>query len=319
MKLKIAIIVAIIALGAIIWASVGGSKQEAVKLAPAWQLTDANGYDSGALVDPVVSWAPDSKSLLFEGIGAKYYRACVYRWRVGDKSITRLVEGFCPNYITNRKFLYLRSNPRVVVENDLVTGRETPVAANLPKTDLWRELTGFSYNAARKSLELRFAKFTRYYEPGCEEVDLQGNYTGKVCRTTGGGILDRSDSPKGDRTAVILGDLTGDTRELRISRPGEEAKAKTLAANDLGAVAWSPDGKTIVFGDGNRVKALNPNDGSIVTVAGFPDKSEISQAAPFVCRLIWSPDSKYVAAVELVPGEANTFMMLYVLDMSKAR
>jgi hypothetical protein len=198
MKIKIAIAaIVIIALAAGIWAALGTGETETIRMAPAWQLTSAKSYDSNALVDPIASWSPDSKSLLFEGIGAQYYRAFICQWNVGDKKITRLMEGFCPNYISSDKFLYLRTNPRSVVEHDLVTKRERPIAQDLPKWDLWRELTGFSYDPVRKTLALRLAKFARYYEPGCEEADLNGKYLGKVCRTTGGGVLDRSNDPKG--------------------------------------------------------------------------------------------------------------------------
>lgn len=315
MKIKIAIaVLAIIVLAAVIWSALGTGEAEITQIVPAWQLTSAKSYDSNALVDPIVSWSPDSKSVLFESIGAKYFRGFICQWNVGDKKITRLVEGFCPNYISSDKFLYLKTNPRLVVEHDLVTKRERPIAQDLPKWDLWRELTGFSYDPARKTLALRFAKYPRYYEPGCEEADLTGKYLGKVSRTTGDGVLDRSNDPKGERTAVILGDLTGVTRQLRIARPGEEAKAKTLVENDLGAVAWSPDGRTVAFAEANEVRVLNPDDGKIVTVARLGESGE-SGAGPYVCRLAWSPDSAYLAAVELVPGEENTFMMIYVLDM----
>lgn len=315
MKIRIVIAaVVIMALAAVTWAVLGRGGEETTKLVPAWQLTSNRSYDSNALVDPIVSWSPDSKSLLFAGIGAKFYQYYIYHWKVGDSRITRLVAGSCPNYTSNSKFLYLKTNPRSVVEHDLVTKRERPVAPQLAKWDLWRELTGFSYNPTRKTLSLRFAKFSRYYESGVEEADLTGKCLGRLPRTTGGGVLDRSSDPRGDRDAVILGDLTGDVRQLRIARPGDEFKAKTIVENNLGAVAWSPDGNVVAFAEADEVKLLDPADHSIVTVARFSDR-DVASDGRYVCRLVWSPNSRYLAAVELVPDEDNTFMMIYVLDI----
>lgn len=312
MKIKIVVAAVIVILLAVVtWVVVGRGSGQTTRLVQAWQLTADRSYDSNALVDPVVSWSPDSKSLLFVGIGAKFYQNYIYQWKVGDTRIIRLSAGFCPNYVANDRFLYLKSNPRVVAEYDLTTRRERFIAPQLAKWDLWRELTGFSYDPMRKTLALRFAKFSRYYEPGVEEADLNGKYLGRLPRTTGGGVLDRSRDPRGNRDAVILGDLTGETRQLRIARPGDEFKATTIVENDLGAVAWSPDGKTVAFAEADEVKLLNPANRRIVTIARFTNPSEDR----YVCRLVWSPNSKYLAAVELVPTEESAFMMIYVLNL----
>lgn len=317
MRIKI-LVLATIAFGMAVLTFWGCNKGvvEPTKLVPAWQITTSNSYDCNALVDPVASWSPDSKSLLFMAIGAKYYKNYIYQWNVGGEKITRLVAGYSPNYISNNKFLYYKAAPKSIVEYDIASGRERQVGQNLAKSDLWAELKGFSYDPERKCLNLRFANFTRYYEPGCEAFDLTGKYIGRLCRTTGAGVLDRSDDTNADRAAFILGDLVGTNRQLRISKPEKEAKAKTLAQGSLGAVAWSPDGKIVAFADSNEVKVLRPDDGSIITVARF-GKAVESANGPYVSRLIWSPNSSYIAAVELVPGEFNTFMMIYVLDMSK--
>ncbi len=303
------------AIGAGVWAVMSGRGGEPTRLVPAWQLTSARTYDSNGLVDPIVSWSPDSKSLLFTGIGAQFYRNFLYQWHVGDKKVTRLIEGSCPNYVSNDTILYYKASPRSIVEHNLATRRERPIARELVKWDLWREFMGFGYDPVHKTLALRLAKLTRYYEPGCEEADLTGKRLGPVTRTTGGGILDRSSDPKGGREAVILGDLTGEARQLRIARPGEEFKAKTIVENSLGAVAWSPDGKTVAFAEADEVRLLDPSDHKIVTVARFSN-SEQAGDGRYVCRLAWSPNSRYIAAVELIPyDESNTFMMIYVLKV----
>lgn len=317
MKSKIAIIILVlIALSALLFLVTGCGSREETRLVPAWQLTPDGVYDSESMKDPVMSWSPDSRSLLFAAVGAKSYRASIFQWNVGEKKLAPVTGGSSPNYVDNDTLLFFKINPRGVYERNLKTGQERQIAPRLHELDVWRDLSAVSYNPVRKTLELRYAGFTRYYEPGCQEADMTGKYLGNVCRTTGGGVLDRSSDPKGEQSAVILGDLTGTTRELRISKPGKETKGKIVATGDLGAVAWSPDGRVVAFADGNTVKELSPSSTKLVTIARLGQIPE-SGDPPYVCRLLWSPDGNYLAVVELVPADASTFEMVYVLDMSK--
>jgi len=317
MKTKTMIIIALIALAAGLWMTTRGSSEDA-RLVPAWQLTVDQAYDGEPSQDPVMSWSPDSKSLLFAVVGLQSHKFSILKWNVGDQRAERATYGVCPNYVDNDSFMLFRSSPLGIYERNLVTGKESPIAPNLRKLDLWKEISAFSYDPVRKTIALRFSGFTRYYEPGCQEVDLTGKFLGNVCRTTGDGVLDRSLDPKGGQSAVILGDLAGKTRELRISPQGGDAKGRVAASGNLGAVAWSPNGRVVAYAEDNTVKALDPSTMKIATVARFGKLPE-SGDKPYVCRLLWSPDGDYLAAMELVPGDYVTFEMIYALDMSKLK
>ncbi len=295
---------------------VGCGSGEQTKLVHAWQLTTNDRYDSEPMRDPVVSWSPDSRSLVFTLVDGKTYKKNAMRWNVGEKTLTRVADGVSPNYVDNNTILLFQANPISILEKDLKTGKVHSIAPQLHQLDLWKDITSFSYNPARKSLELRFSDFTRYYESGCQEVDLSGKFVRNIPRATGGGVLDRSMDPKGGRSAVILGDLTGSVSELRISKSGEDTKGISVATGQLGAVAWSPDGRFVAYSEDNTVNVCSPSGDNKILVARFgklPDSGD----QPRVCRLVWSPDGNYLAAVELVPKDVWTFEMIYVLDMSK--
>lgn len=319
MKTRTAIIVLIIiALAAGLWAAFERGPSQPTCLVPAWQLMPNAAYEGQSSVDPMMSWSPDSRSLLFTAVSMKGYRTSILRWKVGEKQINRIVLGVSPNYIDNNKFVFLGQSSMSIIERNLATGRERDVVPNLRRVDLWREITGFTYDPARKTIALRFSSFTRHYEPGVEQIDLAGKSLGAVERTTGDGVIERSPDPMGGRSAVILGELAGGARELRIARPGEEGKASPVATGNLGALAWSPDGRMVAFADSNEVKVLNASDMKIVTVARFGAPIG-SGDGTYVCRLAWSPNSSYLAALDLVPSVDSAYAVLYVLDMSKVR
>lgn len=319
MNMKNAILVLIaIALVAVLWAAFARGASEPTCLVPAWQLTPEGRYDGQTLVDPVASWSPDSRSLLFAAVSAKGYRSSILRWKVGEKRADRVLYGVSPNYTDNNTFIYLQQGPKSVIERSLSADIGRLIAPGLAKVDVWREVTGFSYNPARKTIELRLSSLTQFYEPGFEEFDLTGKSLGSVPRTTGGGILARGADPKGSRSAVIFGDEPEGTRELRIAAPGEESKSKPVASGSLGAVAWSPDGRLVAFADAAEVKVLNPSDMKIITVARFSSPPESGDQA-FVCRLLWSPNGSYLAALDIVPSADSSSSVLYVLDMTKIK
>jgi WD40 repeat protein len=314
----VVIALVVIALAAGLWAAFGRGTSELTRLVPAWQLIPAASCEAESLVDPVMSWAPDSRSLLFSTASAKGYRPSILHWNVGDKRAERVVYGVSPNYVNNDIFLFLRQSPKSVCGHSLSTGAERNMVPNLNKVDLFREVTGFSYIAARKTVQLRVSYLTQFYEPGCQEIDFTGKSLGNVARTTGDAVLDRGVDPKGARSAVIFDDPAQETRELRIAAPGEENKSKPVASGNLGAVAWSPDGQLVAFGDSNEVRLLKLGDMKIITVARFGAQPE-SGAGPCVSRLAWSPNGSYLAALDVIPAESISNAVLYVLDMTKIR
>lgn len=308
----------LVALAAGLWCVSGCGPREETRLVHAWQLTPDGAYDGEPMRDPVVSWSPDSRSMVFTVVARKTYKSSVMQWNVGDERVTRVTYGGGANYVDNDTVLLYNSNPPSIIERNLKTGRVRQIASDLRKIDLYREITGFTYNPVNKNLELRFSNFTRYYEPGCKAVDLAGKDLGNIPRATGDGVLDRGRDPKGGRSAVILGDLTTPAQELRISPEGQDTKGELIAAGNLGAVAWSPDGRVVAFAQANTVKTLDPKDKKIVTVARFGKLTDTGDQ-PYVCRLNWSPDGNYLAATEILPIEGGMVEMIYVLDMSKVQ
>jgi WD40 repeat protein len=319
MKSRLLIIAAIlIVLGVGLWVVMGGGDSQQIDLVPAWLLTPQGMYSGDSLLDPTMSWSPDSKSLLVAAKSNKTSKPWILRWNVGEKQLDRVAYGTSPNYTDKDTFLYLIANPCIVVEHSFSRGTDRAIITNFEKVDFWKDITSFSYVPARKTLALRFSTFTRYYEPGLEEVDLTGKPMGKLPRMTGNGVLDRGTDPENRQVAEIIGELTGGERILQVSLVGATSGGKQIASGDLGAVAWSPDGRIIAFADSNEVKVTDPAGAKIITVGRFTFPSGTPQP-PYVCRLAWSPDSKYLAAIQLVPNDMGGDMMAYVLDMSKLK
>jgi len=314
-RLLIAAVILIV-LGVGLWVVMGGGDSQ-IDLVPAWLLTPQGMYSGESLLDPAMSWSPDSKSLLVAARSNKTSRPWILRWNVGDKQLDRVAYGTSPNYMDKDTFLYLIANPCIVVEHSFSRGTDRAIIRNFEKVDFWKDITSFSYVPARKTLALRFSTFTRYYEPGLVEVDLTGKPVGKLPRLTGNGVLDRSTDPRNRQVAEIIGELSGGERILQVSLVGATSGGKRIASGDLGAVAWSPDGKTIAFADTSEVKVTDPAGAKIITVGRFGSSG--TTGTPYVCRLAWSPDSRYLAAIQLVPNEIGGDMMAYVLDMSKLK
>lgn len=316
MKNRLLIVaVILIVLGIGLWAVARGGGSERDNLVPAWLLTPKGMYSGDSLLDPMMSWSPDSSSLLLSVKSNKTSKPWILHWKAGEKQLERVTFGVSPNFIGKDAFLYLIQNPYILAERNLTTGIDTVIIKDFRRVEFWKDITSFSYLPERKTLALRLSGLTRYYEPGLEEIDLTGKPIGRIARTTGNGVLDRSTDPEKKQVAEIMGELTGGDRILQICRGGESV-GKQVARGDLGAVAWSPDGKTIAFADGNEVKVADPAGEKIATIARFAPSSDVAQA-PYVCRLCWSPDSRYVVAIELIPNDVSGDVMAYVLDMSK--
>lgn len=308
--------IALVAVGAGLWA-IAGRGSEPVRLVRAWQLTPKGMYSGDMILDPTVSWSPDSGSLLLAATDSKSSKTWILGWDVGEKKLSRVALGVSPNYTSKSTFLFLYQNPLMLIEHNFATDGQRMLAKGFPEVDFGGDVTSFSYIPERKTIALRFSGFTRYPESAREEVSLTGKPIRKLPRHGGNGVLDISRSPDGSRSAEIRGELSGGERQLTIGS-GQNEEADVIARGDIGAVAWSPDGRIVAFADFNDVKAVDPDDGKIVVVARF-DSSSVVEQAPYVCRLVWSPDSKYLAAIQVVPHEMGGNMMVYVLDMSRIR
>lgn len=292
---------------------VAGCRPERAELVRAWQLTPDNTYSGPSLVDEAMSWSPDSKSLIFQVVSTKGNGPSIMRWVVGEKQIERVTRGTSPNYTSNDTFVFLQTYPKILLEHTFSTNIQRQVAKDFEKVDIHRDVSGFTYDPVEKTYLLRISDFTAFYQPGCVAIDENGRQTKIVPPTTGSGVLDRSSDSKSNQSAVIF--AAGDSRELRISEPGKELEAEALAKGSLGAVAWQPDGQIVAFGDSSEVKIISPKNGKIQTVARFFDREEAGRSNS-ICRLKWSPNGRYLAALNLVSYELNSYAVLYVLDMS---
>ena len=312
-----AIILVLVALAVCLCVLVGCGSGEQTRLVRAWQLTSKDRYTGDSMKDPVISWSPDSKLLAFTTTQRKDYRTEVMGWNVGENALTNITDATSPNFVDNNTLLVFRQNPIGIYERDMRTGKEHTIAPQLRNLDLWRDITAFNYNPTHKTIELRFSNFTRYYEPGCEEIDLNGKFIRNIPRATGAGVLDRSDDPKGGRSAIVFGDLTNVVSELRLGRSDRgDTNGKLIEKGNIGAVSWAPDGRVIAYSEDNVVKVCSPSGDGKTVVARFgrlPDSGD----PPRICRLVWSPDGSYLATIELIPNDDWVCAMVYVLDMSK--
>lgn len=309
MKTKVAVVVAILAAAVVgLWFLLHHAGFQRTELVPAWQLTEPGAYDAQSIWDPVISWAPDSKSLLLAVSGAGY-KQWIVRWKVGDRRLDRVCEGVAPNFVDSDYFLYMIKNPVQILARNLKNGHQRVVVSDVKKLEFWKDISSFNYLPETRTIALRWSNFTRYYEPGALEIDLSGRQIGRIPRTTGEGILDRSLNPSGRTVAELAGELTGGPRTLRIA-------GKDVATGELGAVAWSPGGRSIAYAEGNEVKLVN-SDGLDQTTIARLGSLPIAGPAPYICRLVWSPSGEYLAAIELVPTDEGGYAMVYVLDMGR--
>ncbi len=290
-----------------------GCRPEPQTLVKAWQLIPSHSCRANYMADPVVSWAPDSSSLLFAAISPKDGRSIIRHWRVGDQRAVRVTDGVSPNYTSQDTFVFLQSYPKTILEHNLSTNEQREVVKNLSKLDLYRDVTGLSYDPVNRNYQLRVYDFTEFYQPGCIAIDSSGREVGQVESTTGGKVLDRSVDPHSGKSAVIYGDDTA--RELRISDKGKEDAAKGIASGNLAAVAWRPDGSAVAFSDFAVVKIIDPAGGEARTIARLAGEAKPGRH-DHVCRLVWSPDGKYLAAFKITSYEMDSFAVLYVLDVT---
>jgi len=319
--LIIVIIIAAFVVGGVLFSRASAPETQ---LVPAWQLTPARRYSAIALTDPFVSWAPDSRSLLFSALDVKLRRNAIYRWQVGEKKLRYICNGTSPNYISNNEFVYLKKDfsgsfsedEKALILRTLSTGKEREFAPAIKNSQFWNEVTAFTYNPARRSLILRLVEFTRYYNPGSEEYDLSGRKIGELQTRLSEGIVDWSAAPDG-KFAALVEEKEGAPLTLQVIDKGK-SRGRVLAEGRLSCVSWSPDGKIIAVGESLTVSAIRPSDGKRLIVARFGDPNDPNERR-YVCRLSWSPDSRLLAVLLYAPEQANDYLEMYVLDLSNIK
>ncbi len=318
MKTKLIVIIALVVAAAAITVLTVGRPSAPVRPVQAWQLLSKGTYRAMGVTDPFLSWTPDSRSVVFSVFALKSQRNRLFRWKVGENDLEMVVGGTSPNCVTDDEFLYLCSSPKTIFKRSLSTGRDVEVGAALKKLDTWPRVTAFAYMPERRSVALRTLEFTQFPMLGVEEYDLSGKYLGRVESRTSEGIVDQSFSPDGSESAIMVQNQPNEPISLRLVK-GDALAGKELANGPhIGAVAWSPDGRSIAYGDGKTVVLLDSegNKKAIVGVFGDPDDRTDRRA---VTRLSWSPNSQYLAAFVYACDKEGDYPLYYVLDMSKVK
>lgn len=319
MKTKLIVIIALIVVAVAAIGLTVGRPPAPVRPVQAWQLLSSGTYRAMGVTDPFVSWTPDSRSVVFSVFTLKSQRNRLFRWKVGEKDLEMIVGGASPNCVSNDEFLYLCSSPKTIFKRSLSTGRDVEVGTALRKLDSWKTVTGFVYRPESRSVVLRTTvEFTQFPMLGVEEYDLSGKHIGRVDSRTSEGVVDESRSPDGAKSAIMVQDYPNGPISLRLVS-GDAITGRELAKGPyIGAVAWSPDGRSIAYGDGKTVVLLDSdgNKKAVVGVFGDPDDRSDRRA---VTRLSWSPNSQYLAVFVYVCDKAGDYPLYYVLDMSKAK
>ena len=309
------LIVLVVAAG--LWLAVATGPPGPVRLAPAWQLLPQESYRAMGVLDPFLSWSPDSRSLIFSVFGLGSQRDKVFRWKVGEKKLQYVTAGASPNCVTDDLFLYLKRQPKGVYLRSLRTGKEREVAAPLKKNEFFPEVTGFAYDPQRRTIIVRMTDLTQFRTPGPEEYDLEGRLVGSVSSRLGEGIVDSSCDPRATKCAILVQEKDTVPVSLQIAE-GRESRGRELASGKLNAVAWSPDGRVLAYANDKIVVAVRPQDLRRVVVARFGDPDDDSDKR-YAARLIWSPNSQYLAVFLYIPDNSGDYPFYYVLDMSKLK
>jgi len=322
MKTRIAVAVLIVLIAGVgIWLAVATAPPGPTRLVPAWQLLLAENYRAMGVLDPFLSWSPDSRSVIFSVFGLRSQRDKMFRWEVGEKKLQPIGAGASATYVTNDEFLYLRREPKAVLLCSLRSGKEREVASALKRGEFWSDVIGIAYNPKRRTIVARMAEYTQFSTPGTDEYDLTGKLISTVSTRLGEGIVDWSSDPTSGKSAILVQEKAGGPVSLQIVPKafGRNARrGREIAKGNLTSVAWSPNGRTIAYSQGKIVVAVRPDDFSRVIVARFGDPDDESDKRTAV-RLIWSPNSQYLAVFVYVPSPAGDYPLYYVLDMSKLK
>ena len=302
----------VIALAAGIWALVASSSKSATRLVPAWQLLVVDRYGGRSVVDPFVSWAPDSRSVIFSELERYAEHDEIFRWKVGEKKLEVIAEGTSPNFLDQNNFICFKEEPRGIYNYDLETGETTQILSRIEKSGIWNETKSFVYHPKRKTISLRLVDHSHRYEPGTQEYDMEGNRVGDIRTGPGGNVVDSSCNPAGDRCAIVVDHGASQTLEMADegSTRGEE-----VATGQIGAVAWSPTEDLVAYGESSHVEVVRPADGRTAEVARF-DPPASDADGRYISRLSWSPNGHYLAVLLYVVGSRGDYPVIYVLDMS---
>ncbi len=302
----------VIALAAGIWALVARSSKPATRLIPAWQLLVVDRYGGRSVVDPFVSWAPDSRSLIFSESARYAEHDEIFRWKVGEKKLLLITEGISPNFVDQNDFIYFKDEPRGIYNYDLETGKTTQALSQISKSNVWNETTSFTYDPKRNTILLRLVARTRRYDPGTQEYDMDGNRVDGIRSGPGGNVVDSSGGPTGDRCAIVVDHGTEQT--LEIADEGS-TRGKEVASGEIGAVAWSHTEDLVAYGESSHVAVVRPDGTKTAVVARF-DPPVTDADGRYISRLSWSPNGHYLAVLLYVVGSQGDYPVIYVLDMS---
>jgi len=318
MRTSIALIVAAVVVGAIIMGC--GSDSLPTRLVPAWLLLDEGRFMSSYMTDPFASWSPDSKMLVTSLTSLKTRESEIYLWRVGGKRIESVCKGASPNFISEDEFAYLqRDDPKTkaMYARNVATGAERKFAPALVGSEFWKETVAFTYKPREQKIILRLIEGTEFYNAGTEVYDLSGKRLGEIESRASEGIVDFSSEPNGGRSAIIVRETEAEPASLQLA-DGKRSRGKVIAEGRITSVGWSTDAKAIAYGDSATVVAIRPSDGKRVVIANFARPQDPNDKR-YVCRLSWSPDSRYLAAYVYVPKQSGDYGLIYVLDASKIK
>lgn len=321
MRVRIAafalLVIAIVA-AALVYFS--GQPAAHTRIVRAWSLLPKESYRAMGVTDPFLSWSPDSRSVIFGVYGLHSHAYKIFRWKLGEKKLEYIASGVSPSFISNDEIIYLKKAPSGkaagIFRRDLRTGVESEVARALRKNDFFGDITGFSYDPKRRTLQVRMIEYTRFRTPGPDEYDLDGDFVGSVVSRLGEGIVDYSFDPTGRKCAIMVRERYTRPVSLQLAN-GKNSRGREVARGKINAVAWSPDGRTVAYADGKEVVALNPRTLERTVVARFGDPKD-KKDNRYVARLIWAPNSQYLAAFVYVSNLSGDYPLYYILDMSAA-
>ena len=241
-------------------------------------------------------------------------KANIYKWDIGDKSIKKLFYGFTPNYMNEDEIIYVHpyTGPKCIRKYNFKTNKSTEVCKNLKKSEYWRSIYGIIYNSDN-TINARMCDFTKYYFEGSSKYDLEGNFVSKVKRE----IKDTdvcAYSIYNEKIAAVCSTDNENMLNLCV-RESCDAEKKIVFKGKLGDVAWRPQVKdTVAFAKENEVLIYNTKTEDVSVIARFPNPE-----SSFVCRIAFSPNGNYLAAVTFNDKKEGDYLDIYVMDLTSIK